>query len=118
MTTEATLQALLAPLAAGGCWTVANTAATVVHPYIVFYEIVGLPEVTLDGYAGLTAKRFQVDCFAKSYGAAKALAKAVSDAMAASSTMTNVKLSEMDGEYNPVVKDYQVITEFTVWSTD
>ena len=117
MTTEGALQALLAPLAAGGCWPVANTAATVVHPYIVFYEIVGLPEVTLDGYAGLTAKRFQIDCFAKSYGAAKALAKAVTDAMAASS-MTNVKLSQMDGEYNPVVKDYQVITEFSIWSTD
>lgn len=117
MTTESTLQALLSPLAAGGCWPTANTAATIVYPYIVFYEIVGLPEVTLDGYAGLTAKRFQIDCFAKSYGAAKALAKAVTDAMAASS-MTNVKLSEMDGEYNPAVKDYQAITEFSIWSTD
>ena len=117
MTTEGALQALLAPLAAGGCWPVANTAATVVHPYIVFYEIVGLPEVTLDGYAGLTAKRFQIDCFAKSYGVAKALRKAVNDAIKASS-MVNLHLSEMDGEYNPVVKDYQVITEFSIWSTD
>lgn len=117
MTTESSLQALLAPLAAGGCWPLVNTSATITHPYVTFIEVVGLPEATLDGYAGLTAKRFQIDCFAKSYGAAKALAKAVTDAMAASS-MTNVKLSEMDGEYNQVVKDYQVITEFTVWSTD
>ena len=117
MTTEATLQAMLAPLAAGGCWPLVNTSATITHPYITFQEIVGLPEVTLDGYAGLTAKRFQIDCFAKSYGVAKALAKSVTDALAAS-PMTNVKLSEMDGEYNPVVKDYQIITEFTIWSAD
>lgn len=117
MTTESALQALLAPLAAGGCWPMANTAATIVYPYIVFYEIVGLPEATLDGYAGLTAKRFQIDCFAKSYGAAKALRKAVNDALKASS-LDNLHLSEMDGEYNPAVKDYQSITEFSIWSTD
>lgn len=117
MTTEATLQALLNPLATGGCWPCANTAATIVYPYVVFYEIVGLPEATLDGYSGMTAKRFQIDCFAKSYGAAKALRKAVNDAIKAS-TMDNLHLSEMDGEYNPVVKDYQSITEFSIWSTD
>jgi len=117
MTTEASLQALLAPLAAGGCWPMVNTSSTVVHPYIVFYEIVGLPEVVLDGYAGLTAKRFQIDCFAKSYGQAKALAKSVRGALAGSS-MANVMLSEMDGQFNEVVKDYQVITEFTIWSED
>lgn len=117
MTTEASLQALLSPLAAGGCWPMANTAATVVHPYIVFYEVVGLPEVVLDGYSGLTAKRFQVDCFAKSYGAAKALAKSIEGAFDLS-PMASLKLSEMDGSYNDVVKDYQVITEFTIWSED
>ena len=117
MTVEASLQALLAPLAAGSCWPVVNTAATVTHPYIVFTEVVGLPEVVLDAYSGLTAKRFQIDAFAKNYGAAKALVKSIRGALEASS-MANVMLSEMDGEYNAVVKDYQVITEFTIWSED
>lgn len=117
MTVEAQLQALLAPLAAGGCWPMVNTSSTIVYPYIVFYEIVGMPETTLDGYAGLTMKRFQIDCFAKSYGAAKALRRAVNDAIKAS-VMNNLHLSEMDGDYNPVVKDYQSITEFSIWSAD
>lgn len=117
MSTESALQALLAPLATGGCWPMANTSATITHPYIVFHEIVGIPEPTLEGYSGLTAKRFQIDCFAKSYGGAKALRKAVNDAIKASTT-DNLHLSEMDGEYNPVVKDYQSITEFSIWSTD
>ena len=113
MTTESTLQALLAPLATGGCWPCANTASTIVYPYIVFYEIAEVSEM-LDGGAPYS-KRMQIDCFAKSYGAAKALAAAVSTAMNESS-MCNTKLSQMDGEYNPVVKDYQVITEFNIWA--
>ena len=113
MTTEAKLQALLAPLAAGGCWPVVNTSATITHPYIVFYEIVEVSEMLAGGAP--YSKRMQIDCFAKSYGAAKALANAVSDALKASA-MVNVKLSQMDGEYNPAVKDYQVITEFNIWA--
>lgn len=114
MTTEASLQALLAPLAAGGCWPVVNTSPTITYPYIVFYEIVGVPEM-LDG-SGLVAKRFQIDCCAKSYGAAKALAQSVKAAIAAS-TMVSAFLSTMDGEYNEVTKDYLAIAEFTIWST-
>lgn len=113
MTVEASLQALLSPLAAGGCWPCANTAATIVYPYIVFYEITEVSEV-LSGGAPYS-KRMQIDCFAKSYGAAKALAASVTAALAGSS-MVNVKLSQMDGEYNPAVKDYQVITEFNIWA--
>ena len=91
----------------------ANTSATIVYPYIVFYEIVEVSEM-LDG-GGPYSKRMQIDCFAKSYGDAKALANAVSDALKASA-MVNVKLSQMDGPYNPVVKDYQVITEFNIFA--
>lgn len=94
-----------------------NTSATITHPYICFQEIIGIPEAVLDGYAGLTNKRMQIDCFAKSYGGAKGLAAAVSAALAAS-TIPNVKIGQMDGEYNEVVKDYHVITEFSIWSED
>lgn len=114
MTTERDLQGLLATLATGGCWPVVNTSPTVTYPYIVFMEVVSVPE-TLDESV-LTAKRFQIDCFAKSYGAAKALANAVRAAIAASS-MVSAFISAMDGEYNPVTKDFQVITEFTIWSS-
>ena len=115
MTTESSLQALLAPLAAGGCWPMANTSATITHPYVVFYEITSIPEMLDNG--PLLARRFQIDCFAKNYGAAKALAKSVRTAIA-SSSMVSVFISAMDGEYNAVVKDYCVITEFTIWATE
>lgn len=117
MTTEATLQSIIAPLAIGGCWPMANTSSTIAYPYAVFYEIVGTPDATLNGYSGLVEKRFQIDCFALSYGSAKSLAKSITDALSASA-LVNLKLSEMDGQYNEVTKDYQVITEFSVWSAD
>lgn len=113
MTVEAELQALLAPLATGGCWPVVNTSSTIAYPYIVFYEIVAIPEMLDNG--GLRSKRFQIDCFARSYGQAKALAKSIVDTLT-SSSLVNVYLSSMDGEYNPVAKDYQVITEFKIWA--
>lgn len=113
MTTEATLQALLSPLATGGCWPVANTAATITHPYIVFYQITSMSEM-LDE-TGLDVQRYQIDCFARSYGQAKALSNSIRGAIAGSSLVSSY-LGAMDGEYNEVTKDYQVITEFKIWA--
>ena len=113
MTTESTLQSLLSPLAAGGCWPVANTAATITHPYIVFYQITSGSEM-LSG-EGLDYQRYQIDCFAKSYGQAKSLANSIRGEIAGSSLVSSY-LGAMDGEYNEVVKDYQVITEFKIWA--
>jgi hypothetical protein len=113
VTTESTLQALLSPLAAGGCWPVANTSATIVYPYIVFYEIVRVPEMLSSD--DLCARRLQIDCFARSYGEAKTLSNNIRGAIA-SSSLVSAYLSSMDGEYNEVTKDYQVINEFKVWS--
>lgn len=113
MTVEAQIQSLLAPLAAGGCWPVANTSATITYPYIVFYEIVRVPELLSSD--DLCARRIQVDCFAKSYGQAKSMANSIRGAVA-SSSLVSAFISSMDGEYNAVTKDYQVITEFKIWA--
>ena len=113
MTTESTLQTVLAPLAAGGCWPVVNTSADIVHPYIVFYQITSGSEM-LSG-EGLDYQRYQIDCFAKSYGQAKALANSIRGTLAVSDIVHSY-LGSMDGEYNTVVKDYQVVTEFKIWA--
>lgn len=113
MTVEAQIQSLLAPLAAGGCWPVVNTSAAITYPYIVFYEIVRVPELLSSD--DLCARRIQVDCFAKSYGQAKSLANSIRGAVA-SSSLVSAFISSMDGEYNAVTKDYQVITEFKIWA--
>ncbi len=113
MTVEAQIQSLLAPLAAGGCWPVVNTSSTITYPYIVFYEIVRVPELLSSD--DLCARRIQVDCFAKSYGQAKSLANSIRGAIS-SSSLVSAFISSMDGEYNAVTKDYQVITEFKIWA--
>lgn len=113
MSVESELQALLAPLAVGGCWPVVNTSATIVYPYIVFYEIVRVPEMLSSD--DLCARRIQIDVFAKSYGQAKELSNSIRGEIA-SSNLVSSYLSSMDGEYNPATKDYQVINEFKVWA--
>lgn len=113
MTVEAQIQSLLAPLVVGGCWPVVNTSSTITYPYIVFYEIVRVPELLSSD--DLCARRFQIDCFARSYGEAKALMNDIRGTISASS-LVSAYLSSMDGEYNEVTKDYQVISEFKVWS--
>lgn len=117
MTTEATLQALLAPLAAGGCWPMVNTSATIIYPYIVFYEIAGIPDITLESYSGLTKKRFQIDCFGASYGQAKALAKSIRGTLDAT-IVSSEMIAEMDGQYDSSTKTYQTILEYYIWSED
>ena len=117
MTTEATLQALLDPLAAGGCWPVVNTSTTITYPYAVFYEVSGIPDITLESYSGLTKKRFQIDCFGTSYGQAKTLAKNIRGALDAA-TVTSEMIAEMDGQYDPSTKTYQTILEYYIWSED
>lgn len=115
MTTEATLQALIEPLAAGGCWPVVNTAETVAYPYAVFYEISGVPGL-ISG-TDFERKRFQVDCFGTSYGQAKALAKGIKDAVD-STFESSAFISQMDGDYDPVSKTYQSLIEFYIWSDE
>lgn len=52
-------------------------------PAIVLHRIDGTPDVTHGGRSGLVVSRVQADCWAASYGAAKAIARAVETAITA-----------------------------------
>ncbi len=52
-------------------------------PAIVLHRIDGLPDVTHGGASGLVVSRIQADCWAASYGAAKAVARAIETAITA-----------------------------------
>jgi hypothetical protein len=52
-------------------------------PCIVLTRIDGAPDVHHAGRSGLVQSRVQVDCWASTYGAAKAIARAVEDAVTA-----------------------------------
>ena len=52
-------------------------------PAIVLHRVSGLPDVHHAGASGLVVSRVQVDCWAASYGSAKAVARAVETAITA-----------------------------------
>lgn len=52
-------------------------------PAIVLHRIDGAPDVHHGGRSGLVQSRVQVDCWAASYGSAKAIARAVENAVTA-----------------------------------
>lgn len=52
-------------------------------PAIVLHRIDGAPDVHHGGASGLVVSRVQVDCWAESYGSAKAIARAVETAITA-----------------------------------
>jgi hypothetical protein len=76
---EETLLGLLAPAASNRYW--GRAPQGIKAPYLVLYRISGTPQYTMQGPSGYVASRVQIDCFAASYGAAKALARAVKVAL-------------------------------------
>ncbi len=54
-------------------------------PAIVLHRVSGTPDVHHGGASGLVVSRVQVDCWAASYGSAKAIARAVQTAITAQS---------------------------------
>ena len=116
MTIDAAIKSAVGPLVAGGCHFVANTSATITLPYVVFYEVGGTPEtgISLD-YLGITEHRYQVDVFAQSPEQAKGLSLGVIKDVLAQDVQGRLTF-QMTGQFNPVDKTYQYITEYELWA--
>lgn len=87
-------------------------------PAIVLTVVSDVPENTFDGTAAdrLSARRLQVDCYAKSYLAAQNLAAAVDQAL--SSLQAHDLSAERDNArdlYDDPTEIYRVSMDFTVW---
>jgi len=115
MSTATTLKSILSPLVAGGCFNSFNPSETVVLPYIVFYEIVGMPINLLHGGVAATKKNYQVEVFARSPEHAEGIAKGVMFDAIIGSVLEGTPISEMNGQYSEKDKSHQYITEWQVW---
>lgn len=109
---EGDIQAVLAPLVTGGCWPLVAPELTP-RPYIIYQVISNPTQNTLDGDAGISNRRVQVDVWADSYGAAKGLAASITAAMK-TAPFVNIKIGDND-LYEPEVKIFRVSMDFSVW---
>jgi hypothetical protein len=114
MAIEGDIQSLLATLVSGRCYPLVNTSTTIIKPYITYQVVSSVPTVSLDGPSGLENRRTQVDVWADTYGAAKALEIAVKSAMQGA-YFVNIPLLAQDF-YEEETKLYRVSMDFSVWS--
>ncbi|MDW9773083.1 DUF3168 domain-containing protein [Sinorhizobium meliloti] len=73
---EEALTALLASIAGGRRYWV-RAPQTEPRPFVVLNRVDGVPSYHYQGASGLVASRVQLDCYADTYTAAKATARAV-----------------------------------------
>lgn len=111
MAVEGDVQAILAALVANRCYPLV-APDKVAHPYIVFQVISNPTENTMDGDAGISRRRFQVDCWADSYGAAKLLLKGATTAM---NEAGHLKMGENPDKYDGETKTFCASVDFSVW---
>jgi len=120
MAIEGIIKTLLGPLVAGRCYPLVAPDCPV-KPYIVYQMISEVPESNLDGFAGISRHRFQIDAYAASYGAVKALAgKKDTDSGSIKATMAaasikSIHLSSRD-LHEKDTKTFRVSMDFSIWS--
>lgn len=115
MTLEEQVYAILAPLTVGGAWPLV-AAQGVAVPYIIYSDVISATENTLQGATDLQNSRMQLDGYAGSYAAMKALGRVIDTAMA-SSSLINVKLSEQNF-FEADTRLYRVSLDYSLWSTN
>lgn len=116
MSIETDLRDTISSLLTGGCHNTVNTQAPAKLPYAVFHEIVGIPTNTVHGETLAMYHKYQVDLFARTPEQAKGIALgAVKIAIESGLTIGGVLVFSMSGEYDPITKTYQYITEYQLW---
>ena len=84
-------------------------------PCITFQRIGGSPANTLSGASGLEDLDLQIDVWAKNYGEAKAIAKAVRAAMPPNGEVFGAHLIEDQDLYEDGTNYFRVSMEYKVW---
>ncbi len=115
MTLLESVQAVLQPLAAGGCWYQVNESQPPATPFIVFSRIPSAENNTLQGASDLQNTRVQVDVYSRAVDELLTLGAAVKAAMTAAA-FTNVLLASRD-LYEADTKLRRTSFEYSVWST-
>ena len=113
MSVDTYLKQLLGSLVNGGCHIGVNRSVPIVTPYIVFYEISGMPLDTISQYSGMTEYRYQVDVFARSPEESRGIATgAVRSAILSAELLKASLIFQSSGQYSELDKTYQYITEY------
>lgn len=84
-------------------------------PCVTFQRLGGSPANTLAGASGLEEIDLQIDVWAKNYGEAKAIAKAVRAAMPPSGPQFSAHLIEDQDLYEDGTNYFRVSMEYKVW---
>jgi hypothetical protein len=114
MTIEATIQTLMGALVSGRCYPLINTSTTIVSPYITYQVIHASPLLVTENSEDPERIRLQIDIWATTYGAAKALAASVKAVIDTATAFASALEMSMD-MYEDVSKEYRVMIEFYIW---
>ena len=110
------MQAVLAPLAAGGAWYAVNSVEPPVYPYIVFQRIISPTNNTLLGASDVQNTIIQIDIYSNLISEAATLAVTLASALAAA-PFTAIQQSSQD-LYEPDVKAHRVSSDWSCWSAN
>lgn len=94
------------------------------YPLILYYKVTGMRDHHLQGPSGLAHPRFQVEAWAITYDAAKALANAIRGALDGyTGTQGTVVIGStiMESErdyYEDAVSCHRVIMDFVLWHSE
>ena len=82
-------------------------------PYITYQNILNKPVVAMAGNIPVNNTRIQIDCYAATYAAVRALAESIQSAMQ-SAPFVNVPQQTRD-IYESEVKFYRVMMDYSIW---
>ena len=94
------------------------------YPLIVYYKVTGMRDHHLQGPSGLTHPRFQVEAWATTYAAAKALANAIREALdgykgtVGTVVIGSILIESERDVYEDAVSCHRVIMDFFVWHSE
>lgn len=91
------------------------------YPLILYMRVYGARENALEGPVGMANPHFQIEAWAKTYAAAKALAKAVRNALngyRGTSGLVRIGSFLIQSErdvYEPAVACHRIIMDYSIW---
>ena len=84
-------------------------------PCVTFQRISGMPANTVGGRSGREEIEMQVDVWARTYAEAKAVTKAVRDAVPARGAVFGAHLIQDSDTYESETNYYRITMEYTCW---
>ena len=84
-------------------------------PAVRYQRITGGQVTAHSGYTGLENPRYQIDAWANTFDAARAIAKQIRLAMTSATTFTAIVLTDFD-DYEPEKNLFRISLDFSVWS--